>query len=119
MSNIVNRLVQKEFVPAKSIVIVSDVAYKNSILNGESSIGAFNLVFKHFNEVGDNEICFKTSEEFKGLEANVVIYLTHEFSNLPATNIDYRKEYVAITRARYYLYVMKTKCKANIGEANG
>jgi len=27
-----------------------------------------------------------------------------------------RKEYVAITRARYYLYVLNTKCKAAIGD---
>ena len=116
LSNIVNRLVQKEFVPEKSIVIVSDVPYANSILANDDSIGAFKIVFKHYSEVGDGEICFKTAEEFKGLEANVVIYLTHTFTNLPAIKTDNRKEYVAITRARYYLYLLNTKCKANIGE---
>lgn len=116
LSNIVNRLVQKEYVPEKSIVVVSDVAYDKSILSGESRIGAYSLVFKHYSDIDEGEICFKTAEEFKGLEANVVIYLTHDFSNLPATNTDSRKEYVAITRARYYLYILNTKCKANIGE---
>ena len=100
----------------KSIVIVSDVAFDKSILSGESRIGAFSIVFKHNSDTKEGEICFKTAEEFKGLEANVVIYLTHDFSNLPATNTDSRKEYVAITRARYYLYILNTKCKANIGE---
>ena len=71
--------------------------------------------------IGANKIqritaCFKTAEEFKGLESNVVIYLTHEFTNLPSSTIDKRKEYVAITRARYYLYVLNTKCKAAIGD---
>ena len=47
---------------------------------------------------------------------NVVIYLTHEFTNLPSSTIDNRKEYVAITRARYYLYVLNTKCEAAIGD---
>lgn len=116
LSNIVNRLVQKEYVPEKSIVIVSDVEYDKSILSNETQIGAYSIVFKHYSETKEGEICFKTSEEFKGLEANVVIYLTHEFSNLPSTNIDYRKEYVAITRARYYLYILNTKCKAKISD---
>jgi DNA helicase IV len=113
---IVNRLVQKEFVPAESIVIVSDTSYENSILAGEQRIGAYNLVFKHYKDVAEDEICFKTAEEFKGLESNVVIYLTHEFTNLPSSTTDNRKEYVAITRARYYLYVLNTKCKAAIGD---
>lgn len=116
LSLIVNRLTQKEFVPAESIVIVSDTAYENSILAGEQRIGAYNIVFKHYKDVNEDEICFKTAEEFKGLESNVVIYLTHEFTNLPSSTIDNRKEYVAITRARYYLYVLNTKCKATIGD---
>jgi hypothetical protein len=116
LSLIVNRLVQKEYVPSESIVIVSDIPYANSILAGETRVGAYDLVFKHYKDVGKNEICFKTAAEFKGLEANVVIYLTHEFTNLPSTIIDNRKEYVAITRARYYLYVLNTKCKASIGD---
>lgn len=116
LSLIVNRLVQKEYVPSESIVIVSDIPYANSILAGETRVGAYDLVFKHYKDVGKGEICFKTAAEFKGLEANVVIYLTHEFTNLPSTIIDNRKEYVAITRARYYLYVLNTKCKASIGD---
>lgn len=116
LSLIVNRLVQKEYVPAESIVIVSDTSYENSILAGEQRIGAYSLVFKHYKDVNEDEICFKTVEEFKGLESNVVIYLTHEFTNLPSLPINNRKEYVAITRARYYLYILNTKCKAAIGD---
>lgn len=116
LSLIVNRLVQKEFVPTGSIVILSDTDYKNSILAGEERIGAYNLAFKQHKDIGADEICFKTAEEFKGLESNVVIYLTHEFTNLPSSTTDNRKDYVAITRARYYLYVLNTKCKAAIGE---
>lgn len=116
LSLIINRLVKKEFVPAKSIVILSDMPYSESILAGEQRVGAYNLVFKHQKDVAENEICFKTAEEFKGLESNVVVYLTHDFTNLPSSSIDKRKEYVAITRARYYLYILNTKCKAAIGE---
>ena len=116
LTNIINRLVQKEYVSTKSIVIVSDVAYKDSILADEQKIGAYDISFDSFSSVGENQICFKTAEEFKGLEANIVIYLTHDFENMPASCVDSRKEYVAITRARYYLYILNTKCKAKIGD---
>ena len=107
---------QKEYVSTKSIVIVSDVAYKDSILADEQKIGAYDISFDSFSSVGENQICFKTAEEFKGLEANIVIYLTHDFENMPASCVDSRKEYVAITRARYYLYILNTKCKAKLGD---
>lgn len=112
LTNIINRLVQKEYVSTRSIVIVSDVAYKDSILAYEQKIGAYEITFDSFSSVSEHQICFKTVEEFKGLEANVVIYLTHSFENMPAFCVDSRKEYVAITRARYYLYILNTKCKA-------
>ena len=116
LTNIVNRLVQKEYVSTNSIVIVSDVDYKDSILASEQKIGAYDITFDSLDSVTKNQICFKTVEEFKGLEANIVIYLTHDFKNLPASCADNRKEYVAITRARYYLYILNTKCRAKIGE---
>ena len=107
LSNIVNRLVQKEYVSTKSIVIISDVDYKDSILADEQKIGAYDITFDSFSELQEGQICFKTAEEFKGLEANIVIYLTHDFENMPASCADIRREYVAITRARYYLYILK------------
>ena len=116
LTNIVNRLVQKEYVSTKSIVIVSDVAYKDSILAKENKIGAYDITFDSFSAISENQICFKTAEEFKGLEANIVIHLTHDFENIPASTVNNRKEYVAITRARYYLYILNTKCKAKIGD---
>ena len=114
LTNIINRLVQKEYVSTKSIVIVSDVAYKDSILANEQKIGAYDLTFDSFTSVNESEICFKTVEEFKGLEANIVIYLTHSFEKTSDSCVDRRKEYVAITRARYYLYILNTNCKTKI-----
>lgn len=116
LTNIINRLVQKEYVSTESIVIVSDVAYKDSILADEQKIGAYDITFDSFSSVSVDQICFKTAEEFKGLEANIVIYLTHDLKNMPASCVDSRKEYVAITRARYYLYILNTKCKAKMGD---
>lgn len=116
ISMIVNRLTKKEYVPSDSIVIVSDVPYEHSALAGETRVGAYNLTFKHFKNIGSGEICFKTVEEFKGLESDVVIYLTHEFTDLPNSDIEKIKEYVAITRARYYLFVLNTKFVAVNGD---
>lgn len=116
LTNIINRLVQREYVGTKSIAIISDVAYEHSILANEKKIGAYDLYFDSFDSVGENQICFKTAEEFKGLEANIIIYLKHDIENIPAPSINARKEYVAITRARYYLYILNTKCKARIGD---
>ena len=56
----------------------------------------------------ENEICFKTVEEFKGLEADVVLYLEHQYNNMPKDELALCKDYVAITRARYYLYILTT-----------
>lgn len=115
ISTVVNRLVKKEYVPTHSIVIVSDIDYPHSILANEKRVGAYNIVNAHFHDVGEGEICFKTVEEFKGLEADVVLYLNHNFVNLPKSNNNYRKDYVAITRARYYLYIIDIKCNASFG----
>lgn len=111
LSNIVTRLTQKEFVSTKSIVILSDEPFERSILATENRVGAFDISFGDLKDIQDTEICFKTSEEFKGLEADVVIYLKNDYPNAVTDETEKRKEYVALTRARYYLYVLKTKRK--------
>ena len=109
ISNIVTRLTTKEFVSTKSIVILSDESFEKSILATEKRIGAFEISFKDLKKITDSEICFKTAEEFKGLEADVVIYLKNEYPGMVKEEMMKRKEYVALTRARYYLYVLQTK----------
>ena len=111
LSNIVTRLTQKEFVSTKSIVILSDEPYTMSILATESRVGAFDISFKDLREITETEICFKTAEEFKGLEADVVIYLKNEYQGAIRAEMERRRDYVALTRARYYLYVLQTKRK--------
>lgn len=115
LSNIVNRLVQKEHVDTRSIVVVSDTAFSNSILANEDKIGAYEISFGSPDSIKKEEICFKTVDEYKGLEANIVIYLRHNFDNIPPSPVIQRREYVAITRARYYLYILSTKCKVGWG----
>ena len=47
LTNIVNRLVQKEQVDTKSIVLVSDVPFAQSILSTEEKVGAYQCVLKY------------------------------------------------------------------------
>ena len=109
LTNIVNRLTQKEFVSTKSVVLLSDKEFEDSILAGEQRIGAYTISFKPLRDIEDNEICFKTSEAFKGLEADIVIYLKSNYEIFPNLITERCKEYVALTRARYYLYILNTK----------
>ena len=109
LTNIVNRLTQKEYVSTKSIVILSDEEFNDSILAGEYRVGAYDISFKALSDIKENEICFKTTETFKGLEADIVIYLKKNYEDTPTLIKDRCKEYVALTRARYYLYILNTK----------
>lgn len=109
VSSIVNDLTQKEYVPSNSIVLLSDVPYERSILATETRVGAFDISFSDLSEIKDSEICFKMVDDFKGLEANVVIYLQHDYPNAISDEVSRRRDYVALTRARYYLYVLHTK----------
>lgn len=111
LNNIVTRLTQKEFISTKSIVILSDEPYDKSIIATENRVGAFDISFADLMDIKETEICFKTAEEFKGLEADVVIYLKNEYPGAIKEDAEKRKEYVALTRARYYLYVLQTKRK--------
>lgn len=117
ISNIVTRLTKKEFVSTKSIVILSDEPYENSILATETRVGAFDISFGDLKEVKDTEICFKTAEEFKGLEADVVIYLKDKYLDTVRAEAEKQREYVALTRARYFLYILQTKRKNRLGES--
>ncbi len=111
LSNIVTRLTQKEYISTKSIVILSDEPFERSILATERRVGSFDISFSDLSDIKDTEICFKTAAEFKGLEADVVIYLKNQYAEGVQDELDRRREYVALTRARYYLYVLKTKRK--------
>lgn len=109
LTGIVNRLTQKEHVATKSIVVLSDVPFEESMLYTETRIGAYDISFKPLRDIGDSEICFKTTDEFKGLEADIVIYLKNGYEQPAVGNVEKCREYVALTRARYYLYILNTK----------
>lgn len=108
LTNIINNLIQKQFVSNSSIVVLSDVPYENSILNEEIKIGAYDITRFDLNNIKSNQVCFKTTYEFKGLEADIVIFLRHTNKENIETKLEKNNNYVALTRARYYLYILNT-----------
>ena len=49
-------------------------------------------------------IKYRTIQGFKGLEADVVIFLNHTYKNEPQTERKRALLYTALTRARFFLY---------------
>lgn len=107
ISKIINKLVLKEYVSCKSIVVLTDCQYEKSCLFGEDALGVFKL--SNISNETDKTILVKSVSDFKGLESDVVIYLNdHSFKNIDP-DIKKRIDYVAYTRAKYYLYVIDMK----------
>lgn len=106
LSGIINRLVQKEYVAPNSIVILSDSEFQESVLAGETKLGVYSIAFSSF-DCKDDEILFMTASEYKGLESDIVIYLKNRLDSEVDGQLRNRENYVAYTRARYYLYVVE------------
>lgn len=98
IENEIINMVNNERININSIVLILDHDYYPSFEN--SQIGRWNCVNK-FN-TNDSEIRICLVEEFKGLESNIVFYI-HGIQTPENYN------YVAYTRAKYYLFniVMK------------
>lgn len=101
---ILNKLVKKEGVSNTSIIILSNRLIENSFLRGRTEIGEFNLVFEE-KELKENEVYYRTVQGFKGLEADVVVYIHHGPGSFHTENKE--QLYVAYTRARFYLFVLE------------
>lgn len=106
IAGIINRLVQKEYVDTHSIVVLSDTSYSESVLSEEIKIGIYPIVFSALSR-NDNEILFMTAGEYKGLESDIVIYLKSMRDADVDGQLRNRENYVAFTRARYYLYIIE------------
>lgn len=107
LTNIINHLTQKEYVSPKSIVILSNCSYEDSILNGEEHIGAFSIdKTGNLCIIIDDAIRFSTVKAFKGMEADIIIFINQIEKNKPLEVEQLCEEYVALTRPRYYLYVL-------------
>jgi len=90
---VLDELIHRENVKPSSIVILTAELVEESCL-ADRRIAGWRL---SGNPAGPDEIRLDTAIEFKGLEADVVIYLHRSGSSKTL-------DYVAYTRARFYLY---------------
>ena len=104
IENIVNRLVQKEYVPLESIIILSNMPYEDSILRNTDGLGAI-LIDKSQNsgKINDGTVSFFEAQHFKGMESDIIIYINHTGNGLAENQC---AKYVALTRARYFMYII-------------
>lgn len=106
LTNIINKLTQKEFVETKSIVILGNCDYEESIISNEEFIGSFRIdKVNNSSIIEEGTIRYSSVKDFKGMEADIIVFINH----IKAKELDVKElceQYVALTRARYYLYVL-------------
>ena len=105
IDSIINKLVNKEGVLPRKIVILSNRRKEKSILYDISMVGAHSLSADRCLKDTDT-IAFRTVQGFKGLESDVIIYINHTYKNEPRTDAVRATLYTAYTRARFYLYTL-------------
>ena len=106
LTNIVNKLTQKEFVSPKSIVILGNCNYEDSIICNEEYIGPFRIdKSNNLSIIEEDTIRYCSVKDFKGMEADIIVYINHITSKALEIK-ELCEQYVALTRPRYYLYVL-------------
>lgn len=109
VDSIVNKLINKEGISPKSIALLSNKRLHSSVLEGITYVCGYKLC--GLGEKDENTILFSTVEEFKGLESDIIIYINHIYKNEPDTQEARAINYTALTRARFYLYVIDYELK--------
>lgn len=104
IDSIINKLVNREGVSPEKITILSNRGLDQSVLSDVYYVGGYPLV--SVENKNDSSIAFSTVEAFKGLESDIVIYINHTFKNEAKTEEVKSIQYTALTRARFYLYVI-------------
>lgn len=106
LTNIINKLAKKEFVSPKSIVILGNCSYEDSIICNEEYIGSFRIdKSNNLSIMEDDVIRYCSVKDFKGMEADIIVYINH----IKTKKLEVKElceQYVALTRPRYYLYVL-------------
>lgn len=102
VDSIVNKLVNKEGVSKSKIVILSDRKKEKSVFKDVDFIGGCRMddIYNDNKET----IKYRTVQSFKGLEADVIIFINHTYRNEPLTDRKRALLYTALTRARFFLY---------------
>jgi hypothetical protein len=106
IDSIINKLVNKEGVALRKIVILSNRKKDNSILSEQTVVGGHPIIEDIITRSNDSSIAFGTIQGFKGLESDVVVYINHTYKNEPITDSIRATLYTAQTRARFFLYMM-------------
>ena len=109
IDSIINKLVNREGVAPEKITILSNRELDQSVLGDVYYVGGYPLVSLD-NKI-DRAIAFSTVEAFKGLESDIVIFISHTYKNEAKTEAVKSIQYTALTRARFYLYVIDYEMK--------
>lgn len=105
IEGIVNKLTIKEYVPVKSIVLLSNVPYEQSVFRNQSELGQYKIdKSQKADKIISDDLHYYEINNFKGLESDVVIFVCHKKDKEEDNNQCER--YVALTRARYFLYIV-------------
>ena len=109
IDSIINKLVNREGVAPEKITILSNRGLDQSVLRDVYYVGGYPLV--SLKNKSDSSIVFSTVEAFKGLESDIVIFINHTYKNEAKTEEIKSIQYTALTRARFYLYVIDYEIK--------
>ena len=104
LDSVIHKLVDKEGVSAEKIVILANREYHSSILSEVCTVGGYKIIDDIKRQ--KNAIRYCTVEDFKGLEADIIVYINHTFKEAPLDDNTRSIQYTALTRARFYLYVI-------------
>lgn len=100
----IDRLVNHEGVSPGKITIISNRELDQSVLCGAYYVGGYQLV--QLENRSDRTIVYCTVGAFKGLESDIVIYINHTYKGEPKTENVKSIQYTALTRARFFLFVI-------------
>lgn len=102
VEELLNTLVEHQFVRTESITILSNKSFEESILKNYETLGQYSFNFNGIRR-NKNQIVFKKNEEFKGLESDIIICINDKRDG---TAISHICKYIAYTRAKFYLYII-------------
>ena len=102
LDSVINKLVNREGVAKDKIIVLSDRKKEKSVLSEIDTLGGCPM--DDIYDGNTNTIKYRTIQGFKGLEADVVIFLNHTYKNEPQTDRKRALLYTALTRARFFLY---------------
>lgn len=104
VDSVINKLVNKEGVSPEKIVILSNRELEKSVFSNIMYVSGYELV--KLGSEKPSSIIYSTVHDFKGLESDIVIYVNHTYRTEPKTDMINAIQYTAMTRARFYLYVI-------------